>query len=176
MNSQKLTGLIAATYTPLDSNEELNTSAIGPMVDHLLASGVKGLYVCGSTGEGISLASNERKVVAHTFVEATHGRVPVIVQVGHNSLTEAKQLAAHAKQAGHVFAAANEAEEVVVGRQVASQFALGELFAETDNGLVVLVHLVIHDKVQHIDLKTELNSARVLHRIFGKSTFAAVLK
>ena len=100
MNSQKLTGLIAATYTPLDSNEDLNTSAIGPMVDHLLASGVKGLYVCGSTGEGISLASNERKVVAHTFVEATHGRVPVIVQVGHNSLTEAKQLAAHAKQIG----------------------------------------------------------------------------
>ena len=100
MNSQKLTGLIAATYTPLDSNEDLNTSAIGPMVDHLLASGVKGLYVCGSTGEGISLASNERKVVTHTFVEATHGRVPVIVQVGHNSLTEAKQLAAHAKQIG----------------------------------------------------------------------------
>jgi len=100
MNKKKLKGLIAATYTPLDDQGNVDTTIIRPMVDHLLKSGASGLYVCGSTGEGISLSSDERRRVAHTFVEATNGRVPVIVQVGHNSLAEAQQLAAHAKQVG----------------------------------------------------------------------------
>ena len=100
MNSLNLTGLVAATYTPLDSKGDVNTPVVRPMVDHLLESGVGGLYVCGSTGEGISLTSDERKSVAHTFVEAVEGRVPVIVQVGHNSLAEARQLAEHAQQIG----------------------------------------------------------------------------
>jgi len=100
MNKKQLTGLIAATYTPLDGQGNLDTTIIPPMVDHLLQSGIAGLYVCGSTGEGISLTSDERKAVAQAFVEAARGRVPVIVQVGHNSLAEARQLAAHAKQIG----------------------------------------------------------------------------
>lgn len=100
MNTQRLDGLVAATYTPLDDNGAVNATVVGPMVEHLLESGVNGLYVCGSTGEGMSLSSAERKVVAETYVEATARRVPVIVQVGHNSLTEARALAEHAQQVG----------------------------------------------------------------------------
>lgn len=100
MNNLNLTGLVAATYTPFDTKGDVNTAAVRPMVNHLLASGISGLYVCGSTGEGISLTSDERRQVAQAFVEAAEGRVPVIIQVGHNSLAEARQLAAHAKQIG----------------------------------------------------------------------------
>ncbi|TWU18741.1 dihydrodipicolinate synthase family protein [Allorhodopirellula heiligendammensis] len=96
----KLNGLIAATYTPLDPHGDLNLSAIGPMVEDLLRNGITGLYVCGSTGEGMSLTSEERRKVAEAYVEATAGRVPVIVQVGHNSVHEARQLASHAQAVG----------------------------------------------------------------------------
>ena len=70
------------------------------MVDHLIGVGVRGLYVCGSTGEGMSLSCNERIALTQAFVEAVAGRLPVISQVGHNSLQEARRLAREAQRVG----------------------------------------------------------------------------
>lgn len=98
--TSKLSGLLAATYTPLKADGSLHIEQVPAMVEHLLSSGVTGLYVCGSTGEGMSLSGDDRRLVAEAYVTATGGRVPVIVQVGHNSLDEARQLAAHAQQIG----------------------------------------------------------------------------
>lgn len=70
------------------------------MVDYLVEQQIRGLYVLGSTGEGISLTSDERKQVAEAFVAATRGRIPVIVQVGCESLAAARDLASHAQQVG----------------------------------------------------------------------------
>ena len=69
------------------------------MVDHLIGVGVRGLYVCGSTGEGMSLSCNER-ILTQAFVEAVAGRLPVISQVGHNSLQEVRRLAREAQRVG----------------------------------------------------------------------------
>lgn len=95
-----LQGLIAATITPLDGGGEVNLAAIEPMISRLIESGVTGLYVCGSTGEGMSLTCEERKAVVETTVRAADGQVPVIVQVGHNSVADARELAVHAAGAG----------------------------------------------------------------------------
>jgi len=48
----------------------------------------------------MSLSGDERRAVTEAFIKAAAGRVPVIIQVGHNSIAEACQLAAHAQQAG----------------------------------------------------------------------------
>jgi len=95
-----LSGLIPATFTPLNADGSLNLGLIEPMVDFLISQKLTGLYVCGSTGEGVSLSTAERKAVAAAFVKATRGRVPVILQVGHTSLVEAQELAAHAQEIG----------------------------------------------------------------------------
>ena len=95
-----LSGLIPATFTPLNADGSLNLGLIEPMVDFLIGQKLTGLYVCGSTGEGVSLSTAERKTVAAAFVKATRGRVPVILQVGHTSLVEAQELAAHAQEIG----------------------------------------------------------------------------
>ncbi len=95
-----LSGLIPATFTPLNTDGSLNLGLIEPMVDFLISQKLTGLYVCGSTGEGVSLSTAERKTVAAAFVKATRGRVPVILQVGHTSLVEAQELAAHAQEIG----------------------------------------------------------------------------
>ncbi len=42
----------------------LNLDQVDPIVDHLIGSGVQGLYVCGTTGEGPSLTTAEREAVA----------------------------------------------------------------------------------------------------------------
>lgn len=100
MNIRRLTGLVAAVHTPMHADGSLNPALVGPLTDRLIAEGVAGLYVNGSTGEGPSLTGGERRRNAEAFVRAAAGRVPVIIQVGHNSLAEARELAAHAQAAG----------------------------------------------------------------------------
>jgi len=95
-----LRGLIAATTTPLAQDGSIKLDAIGPTIDQLIDAGVDGFYVCGSTGEGMSLTSDERMAIVEQTVHAVNGRAPVIVQVGHNSMAEANRLATHAAAAG----------------------------------------------------------------------------
>ena len=95
-----ITGLVPATFTPFNADGSLNLDLVEPMVEQLIGDGVTGLYVCGSTGEGISLTREERMATTAAFVDATRGRIPVVVQVGHNSIAEARLLAAHAQEVG----------------------------------------------------------------------------
>ena len=48
----------------------------------------------------MSLSCNERIALTQAFVEAVAGRLPVISQVGHNSLQEARRLAREAQRVG----------------------------------------------------------------------------
>ena len=96
----KLTGLIAATYTPFQPNGSVALDVIPQLADHMIERGVSGFYVCGSTGEGESLSLGERKAVAQAYLKAAVGRVPVVIQVGHNSLPSACELAGHAAEIG----------------------------------------------------------------------------
>lgn len=93
-------GLIAAALTPFNRDGSINVSPITAVVDQLIREGIQGLYVCGSTGEGISLTTDERKSIAEAYVSAAAGRIPVMIQVGHNSLRESKGLAEHASLIG----------------------------------------------------------------------------
>jgi len=97
---KRLTGLIAAGFTPMKPGGQLNLKQIPLIVDHLISNGIRGLYLCGSTGEGSSLTIAERKAVVEGYLKAVRRRLPVIVAVGHESLAEAKMLAAHAQSAG----------------------------------------------------------------------------
>ncbi len=96
----RLTGLIAATFTPMHPDGGVNLAPVPAMVEGLLRNGITALYVCGSTGEGPSLTTGEREQVAEAFVAAAAGRLPVMVQVGHNSVEDARRLAAHAASIG----------------------------------------------------------------------------
>jgi N-acetylneuraminate lyase len=98
--SRSLHGLVAATFTPMREDGAIDAAAIRPLVDRLVEEGIAGLYVLGSTGEGPSLTHEERCLLAEQFIGEAAGRVPVIVQVGSESLTQARRLAAHAQAAG----------------------------------------------------------------------------
>jgi len=96
----RLTGLVPACYTPMHEDGTLNLDQVPAIVNHLASSGVSALYVAGTSGEGASLTGEERRLLAGAFVAAAKGRLPVIVQVGHNSLVESQQLAEHAQRIG----------------------------------------------------------------------------
>lgn len=96
----KLDGLIAASYTPMNEDGSIRLESIPAMVDHLEAAGVSGVFVCGSTGEGLNLTLAERKQVASAYVEAAHARLKTIVHVGHHCLEDSCELARHAAEIG----------------------------------------------------------------------------
>jgi N-acetylneuraminate lyase len=96
----RFAGIIAATYTPMHSDGSVDLGAIPRLVDFVLASGVDGVFVCGTTGEFASLSVEERHDVAEAFSRAVDGRAPLIVHVGHNCLRDARTLASHAAKIG----------------------------------------------------------------------------
>lgn len=97
---KKIEGLIAAAFTPFNEDGSLNKPMIPVLVDKLVADGVKGIFCCGSNGEGPNMTTEERMEVAEEFVKAARKRLLVIVHVGHSSISEAKILSAHAAEIG----------------------------------------------------------------------------
>ncbi|XP_056387865.1 N-acetylneuraminate lyase isoform X2 [Hyla sarda] len=101
-DGKRLHGLVAATFTPMTVNSEINLSIIQEYVDYLVhKQKVKNIFVNGTTGEGASLSVQERKRLAEEWVKHGRGKMDnVVVHVGCLSLEDSKDLAAHAASIG----------------------------------------------------------------------------
>ncbi|XP_006635343.1 N-acetylneuraminate lyase isoform X1 [Lepisosteus oculatus] len=97
-----ISGLIAATFTPLNDQGEINPSVIERYVDYLVKEqGVRAVFVNGTTGESMSLSVEERKRLAEEWCQRGKGKLDqVIVHVGCLSLKESQELARHAADVG----------------------------------------------------------------------------
>ena len=97
---QKLTGLIAAPFTPMDKRGALNLGVVKEYSDKLKKDGVSGAFVCGTTGEGMLMTSEERIAVADKWIEQQDESFKVIVHVGTTSAKQSSELARHAQKEG----------------------------------------------------------------------------
>lgn len=97
---QKLQGLIAAPFTPMNANGSLNLSLIQDYYQFLKENHVTGAFICGSTGEGVSLSMAEKKAVAESWVKAAGNDddFKVITLVGGTCLEDCRELAEHARE------------------------------------------------------------------------------
>jgi 4-hydroxy-tetrahydrodipicolinate synthase len=95
-----LHGVITALVTPFTTEGNLDQEALREIVDFQLKQNVSGFFVCGTTGLGPAMATDERKKVAEIVIQETEGRVPVIVQVGSVYPHASIELATHAQTAG----------------------------------------------------------------------------
>lgn len=95
-----LTGLIAAPHTPFRSDGTVALDVIPQQARLLAHNGVTGAFVCGTTGEGPSLTSEERRAVVEAWLKARPASLTVIVHVGHLSLGDARAFAQHAQEHG----------------------------------------------------------------------------
>ena len=94
---QKLTGLIAAPHTPFDKKGEVNLPVIDQIATLLIKQGVKGVYICGTTGEGLNCSVKERKAVAERWVTAAQGKLSITVHTGALSIVDTLELTKHAE-------------------------------------------------------------------------------
>lgn len=93
-------GVIPAVLTAFDKNEEIDEVGMRQLVSYLIEKGVNGLYLTGSTGEGFTMSSEERKKVVEIVMDENKGRVPVVVHVGAIGTKLSIDLAKHAEEVG----------------------------------------------------------------------------
>ena len=97
---KKIKGLIAAAFAAYDAFGNIELGTIPALTEHLVKQGLKGVFICGTNGEGPSLSTDERMAIAEAYIAAIQGRILSFVHVGHSSIGEAKRLAAHAESIG----------------------------------------------------------------------------
>ena len=94
-------GAWPALITPATQDGDLNLAALHDLVAWLLNKKIDGLYLCGSTGEGLLLPPAERRSLVETVMQQVGDRIPIIVHVGSVSTRDAMALAAHRPANGH---------------------------------------------------------------------------
>jgi N-acetylneuraminate lyase len=98
-----LDGLVAATHTPFARDGGLALDVVPRQAEHLLAQGVRKVFIGGSTGESLSLTVDERLALAERWRDVVRGSdLRLIVHVGANCLPDAMALAAQAERLGVV--------------------------------------------------------------------------
>jgi N-acetylneuraminate lyase len=98
--------LIAAPYTPFTRNGEVNLGVIDEQADLFANNELAGAFICGTTGESMSMTLAERRAVTERWIKAAAGRFSVVVHVGHTCQRDCIELAEHAAEHGAAATAA----------------------------------------------------------------------
>ncbi len=96
----KIHGIIPPLVTPLKADETLDFEGSSRLIEHIIAGGVHGLFILGTTGEGPNLSYELRRRYIDHVTETVNGRIPVIVSISDTAYAESLSLAEHARKAG----------------------------------------------------------------------------
>ncbi|HEX6537561.1 MAG TPA: dihydrodipicolinate synthase family protein, partial [Candidatus Dormibacteraeota bacterium] len=92
---------LAAAVTPLSHDgNAVDVQAVEPLVAFYAASGLDGVLVLGTTGEGVLLSADERREMARSFVSFAPPRLQIVVHCGAQSTRDTVRLVEHAAADG----------------------------------------------------------------------------
>ncbi|MCT1526041.1 dihydrodipicolinate synthase family protein [Sphingobacterium hotanense] len=97
MKINKIKGLIAPVFTPMYGNGEVAYERIADYGEYIIEKDLAGVFIAGSSGEGMLLSNKERKLVMEEWAPFDSEEFKLIVHVGHTSYKEAQDLAIHAE-------------------------------------------------------------------------------
>ncbi len=86
--------------TPLTDRDTLDCPGLERLIERMIAAGIHGLFILGTTGEGPSLGYRLRQEVIRRTCDQVAGRIPVLVGVTDTAFVESVNLAHHAAEAG----------------------------------------------------------------------------
>lgn len=102
MNS--IEGLVVAPFTPMKEDGSIHLDRIPALYEHYRGHKIVGAFINGSTGEGLSLTTRERKQIAEKWNEVITDDFKLLIHVGHAALEDAKSLGKHAAHLSNVTA------------------------------------------------------------------------
>ncbi|MEO9005005.1 MAG: dihydrodipicolinate synthase family protein [Ginsengibacter sp.] len=97
---EKFKGLWPAMFTPVADDDEPAYNEIEKLVELFISQQMDGLYILGSTGQGLLFTEEQRKKVTEVVSKTSSGRIPVVVHVGSLTTAESIRLAQHAEKCG----------------------------------------------------------------------------
>jgi len=95
-----LRGIIPPMVTPLLDRDTLDIQGLERLIERILAGGVHGLFILGTTGEGPGLSFRLRHELIERTCTQVAGRVPVLVGISDTAYAESLNIAQKAKHAG----------------------------------------------------------------------------
>ncbi len=163
MKISHLTGLIAAPFTPMHTNGAINLSLIPAYYEMLKANDITGAFICGSTGEGVSLTMKEKMDIAAVWGDCTKedDHFKVMTLLGGTCIADCIELAKHAQQEGlhavsftapSYFKPANAAALADCCRMIAEQVP-GMPFYYYHIPVLTGVHIPMYELLKEIDGK-----------------------
>jgi 4-hydroxy-tetrahydrodipicolinate synthase len=81
-------GTYTVMVTPFDARGEVDVGTLIRFVNWQISEGIHGLIPLGSTGEFLSLSDAEHETVTATVIQASRGRVPVLIGTGAEDTVE----------------------------------------------------------------------------------------
>ncbi len=100
MDTKKFTGIIPPILTIFKEDGTFDQEGMGKLIDHLLNSGVDGLFFLGSSGEFTTMSTEERMEIAEFCIKYVNGRTTTLIGTGSNSTDEVIKLNEHSKSIG----------------------------------------------------------------------------
>lgn len=100
MTDSQIRGILPALVTPFDASGEFAEAAFEKLLERVYRTGVDGVYVCGSTGEGLLQSVAQRKRVTESAVRNSPREKQVIVHTGAHRTADAVELTRHAAGLG----------------------------------------------------------------------------
>lgn len=97
---KSLRGVVPPMLTPLCGRDTLDVAGLEKLIEHILAGGVSGLFILGTTGEGPSLGYRLRRELIERTCRQANRRVPVLVGITDTAFVESVNLAEIAGQGG----------------------------------------------------------------------------
>ena len=97
---EKFKGLWPAMFTPVRESGEPAYEEIEKLVELFISQQMDGLYILGSTGQGLLFTEEQRKKATEVVSKTAAGRIPVIVHIGALTTAESIRLAQHAEGCG----------------------------------------------------------------------------
>ena len=95
-----LTGIVPPMITPLLDRDTLDRAGLEKLIEHILAGGVSGLFILGTTGEGPSLSYRLRRELVQAVCTQVRQRVPVLVGITDTAFVESVGVARAAAESG----------------------------------------------------------------------------
>lgn len=92
--------MIPAMVTPFDQNRELDLDRAQELAVRLVDGGSDALIVNGTTGESPTVFYPQKMKLFEAVIEAVHGRVPVIANVGDNCTADTIDFAKDVEKLG----------------------------------------------------------------------------
>ena len=82
---KELIGTGVALITPFKLDLSIDHQALTAIVEFNITNGVNYLVICGTTGESVTLSTEEKKAITQTVIAANNGRVPLVIGIGGNN-------------------------------------------------------------------------------------------